>query len=50
MTALHLRDARLIDPEAGTETEGDLLIDNGAIAAVGDVSPPPGARTLDCAG
>ncbi|MEM6441294.1 MAG: dihydroorotase [Pseudomonadota bacterium] len=50
MTALHLRNARLVDPEAGTETEGDLLIDNGAIAAVGDVSPPPGARTLDCAG
>ena len=50
MTPLHLCDARLIDPEAGTEIEGDLLIEDGRIAQVGDVSPPAGARTLDCGG
>ncbi|MFD1344163.1 dihydroorotase [Litorisediminicola beolgyonensis] len=33
MTALLLHNARLVDPEAGTETEGGLLIEAGRIAA-----------------
>lgn len=50
MTALHLADARLIDPEAGTETRGDLLVKDGRIAALGTVSAPAGAQRLDCRG
>ncbi|MAS42670.1 MAG: dihydroorotase [Rhodobacteraceae bacterium] len=58
MTAPHLlrphllRNARLIDPEAGTDTLGDLLIEDGRIAAVA----PPGelafelGETTECGG
>ena len=35
MTAILLRNARLIDPEASHETDGSLLIENGVIQAVG---------------
>ena len=49
MTLL-LTNARLIDPETLTETEASLLIDNGLIAAVGDLPAPKGATLLDCGG
>lgn len=49
MTIL-LQNARLIDPEALTETEGDLLIEGGRIAALGALEPPPEARVIDCHG
>jgi dihydroorotase len=45
-----LANARLIDPEAGTETRGGLLIEQGEIAAIGQASPPAGAEVIDCAG
>ena len=45
-----LKNARLIDPEALTETEGSLLIENGLIAAVGEAKAPKGATVIDCAG
>lgn len=48
--SLLLTNARLIDPEGGTETEGDLLIEGGLIAAVGALEPPPGAEVIDCGG
>lgn len=48
MTTL-LTNARLIDPEALTETTGSLLIENGQIAALnGPV--PKGATMMDCGG
>ncbi|MEM1314136.1 MAG: dihydroorotase [Pseudomonadota bacterium] len=50
MRPLHIRNARLIDPQGGAETEGGLLIEDGRIAAVGDVSAPSGAAVLDCDG
>ncbi len=37
MTRTLIRDVRLIDPEAGTETPGALLIEGGLIA---DLLPP----------
>ncbi len=46
---LLLRNARLIDPEALTDGPGDLLIDDGRIAAIG-AAAPKGARVIDCAG
>jgi len=46
---LHLTNARLIDPESLTETEGSLLIDNGLIAAI-NAPAPKGTPTLDCGG
>ena len=44
------RNARLIDPEAATETIGNLLIEKGKIAAVGDIAEPSGARVFECDG
>ncbi|MFT6775258.1 MAG: dihydroorotase, partial [Paracoccaceae bacterium] len=48
MTLL-LANARLIDPEAGTETRGDLLIEGGRVKAVGH-GLGPALRTIDCGG
>ncbi len=54
MTDILLTDARLIDPEAGTEAPGALLLRGGKIAQVyaaphpEDV--PEGARRIDCGG
>ena len=51
---LALLDARLIDPAAGTETRGGLLIVDGAIADLGGAvtrdSVPADAEIIDCAG
>lgn len=45
------RGARLVDPEAGTETEGDLLVRGRRIAAVGArLAAPPGAELVEAAG
>jgi dihydroorotase len=49
--SLHFINARLVDPEAGTVTPGALRVDDGKIAAVGDLPPPGGgARVIDCRG
>ncbi len=42
--------ARLIDPEAGDERRGNLIVDGGRIAAADAGSVPRGARVIDCAG
>ncbi|MCT2539927.1 dihydroorotase [Sedimentimonas flavescens] len=47
---LFLANARLIDPEALTEIEANLVIDNGIIAAIGAMSAPQGATVIDCGG
>ncbi|SLN21653.1 Dihydroorotase [Roseovarius albus] len=50
MTIL-FKNARLIDPEAGTDSEGWLLIDGGTISAVGGGSElPKAAQVIDCQG
>ena len=41
--------ARLIDPEAGTEAPGSLIVAEGRIAGR-DAPPPDGAEVIDCAG
>ncbi len=45
-----LENARLIDPEAGEERSGNLVLDGGVIAAIGTAQPPKGARVIDCGG
>lgn len=45
-----LQNARLIDPANGLDTRGSLLLEDGKIAAVGEVAPPPGAEVVDCTG
>jgi dihydroorotase len=50
MAQILFRNARLIDPEAGTETAGDLLADRGRIRAVGQAGAPTDAQVIDCAG
>ncbi|WP_444463966.1 dihydroorotase [Rhodobacter capsulatus] len=42
--------ARLIDPEAGTETLGNLVVDGGIIAAIGQMQAPADAQVIDCGG
>lgn len=44
-------DARLIDPEAGTETRGHLVVERGVIVAMGAGPTPAGpGRVIHCAG
>ncbi len=51
MTTIVFRNARLIDPEMGSDEIGELVVENGRIAAKGAVvAVPEGARTVDCNG
>ena len=51
MTATLFRNARLIDPVAGTVTPGALVVEAGLITAVGpEVAVPDGAELVDCGG
>lgn len=43
------RGARVVDPLGGTDGVGDVLVEDGRIAAVGDVGAPD-AEVLDCDG
>ena len=45
---LHLTNARLIDPEAGTDSLGSLTVKDGVIVGRGAASK--GAEVLDCGG
>ncbi|MEP3299821.1 MAG: dihydroorotase [Pseudoruegeria sp.] len=49
MTLL-LQNAKLIDPEAGTVSDGWLLIDDGVIVDLGAGPTPPADQTHDCGG
>ncbi|TKW67272.1 MAG: dihydroorotase [Paracoccus denitrificans] len=44
---LHFANARLIDPEAGTEADGSLTVEDGVITAR-DTAAPDGAEIVDC--
>lgn len=46
---LWFHNARLIDPETGTERMGSLTVEDGQITAM-DTPCPDGAQTIDCAG
>ncbi len=51
MTTTVFTNARLIDPEGGTDASGWLLIENGVISASGHEAAAPAAdRQVDCAG
>ena len=51
MTTTLFTNARLIDPEAGTDAPGWLLVEGGRIKAVGRDETPPDAKThIDCQG
>ncbi|MFC2970405.1 dihydroorotase [Acidimangrovimonas pyrenivorans] len=47
---IFLENARIIDPAAGEERQGNLVLDGGRIAAIGDMAAPKGARVVDCGG
>jgi dihydroorotase len=49
MTTLHFTNARLIDPEAGTDAPGCLTVRDGLILAR-DGKAPKGAKVFDCGG
>jgi dihydroorotase len=46
---IHLTNARLIDPEAGTETPGSITLKDGLIVAINGAAPKS-ASTIDCGG
>jgi dihydroorotase len=46
---LQFENARLIDPEAGTDTIGSLTVEGGEIVAR-DAAAPKGAKLIDCGG
>ena len=46
---LHFQNARLIDPEAGTDAPGSLTVKDGLILAIGEKAPK-GATVIDCGG
>ena len=50
--SLLLTNARLIDPEAGTDVLGSLVIENGRISQIilDGESLPKGVEAIDCAG
>ena len=51
MSATLFTNARLVDPEADTETAGQLLVVDGLIVAAGAaVEAPGGAKVIDCGG
>lgn len=45
-----LRNGRFLDPETGTTIDGDMRVEHGVIAEVGEVGPARDARTLDLEG
>jgi len=45
----HFTNARLINPEAGTDSLGNLTVDQGMIVAI-DAPAPKGAEVIDCGG
>lgn len=45
----HFENARLIDPESGTDSLGSLTVDQGVIVALG-AEAPKGATVVDCGG
>ena len=49
MTTLHFANARLIDPEAGTDATGSLTVQDGLILSR-DEKAPKGAALVDCGG
>ena len=49
MTTLHLTNAQIIDPEAGTVTTGSVTLSKGLIAAINGPKPK-GATEIDCGG
>lgn len=44
------QNARIIDPEAGAERIGNLIVDAGLIAATDAANAPKGAEVIDCKG
>jgi len=50
MSLICFQNARLIDPQAGTEDPGSLLVRDGVIIAHNPSTVPNGAQTVDCEG
>jgi dihydroorotase len=50
MTTIFFTNVRLIDPEAGTDAPGHLLVQGGRIAATGTLALPEGATVVDGGG
>ena len=45
-----LTNGTILDPLAGTQKKGDILIEDGKIKKIGKVEPPKVADIVDCDG
>ena len=50
MSALLIRGGRVIDPSSGRDEQGDVLIEDGRVTAVGGGLDTEGAEVVDAAG
>src|SRR5690606_5301151 len=50
MTTVAFTNAHLIDSASGLDATGGVLVENGRIVAVGDITVPEGAKALNCQG
>ncbi|HEY4548419.1 MAG TPA: dihydroorotase, partial [Pedomonas sp.] len=50
MTTVAFINAHLIDAASGLDTNGGVLIENGRISAVGEITVPEGAHVVNCQG
>lgn len=48
--ALFLNNGRIVDPESGFDSVASLRIDNGVVAAIGDIFPYSADEVIDCTG
>ena len=50
MTRTLFTHARLLDPASRLDREGEILVSEGSIAAIGEQLPRDGAEIVDCGG
>ncbi|MCY6380489.1 dihydroorotase [Hoeflea prorocentri] len=50
MSAIALKNARIVDPSQDLDAQGDIVVADGLVAACGSASIPADAREIDCTG
>ncbi len=50
MDSIFLKGGRIVDPCADLDSDGDVLIKDGKVAACGNNLKANGAKVIDCAG
>ncbi|HET7094969.1 MAG TPA: amidohydrolase family protein, partial [Thermomicrobiales bacterium] len=50
MSSLLIRGGHVVDPVSGNDGRADVLIENGSVAAIGEIGRPAATRTIDADG